>query len=522
MHFLGRKKVNRLLIVLGLFAVPGSLAAWVLLGDLFHPRLSYPTGEHPLDVALADIDEDGNLDILTASREGRSISIFLGNGRGGFQEYAPIRSERGFTSLTLGNLNQDRHLDIAASMCQEGCTENGIGIFYGAGDGSFTSGPWIPVAGVPYNIALADFNRDQRLDLAASDHPGNQLWVLLAGPEEGSFQSKTLEAGTHPIAILVRDLDLDGNPDLISSDHGSGASSVYMGNGTGEFSHRIVIPTDTLPYSIALANLDPDAIPDLVVAHSSSPGRISVYRGFGDGTFGFLDQFLVDDRLVFVDAADCNGDEKPDVIVTRSEKSYASVFLNRGDGTLNRSEIVVPAENRIYSLAVGRLNGDIYPDLVTVDYEKNTLSVALGKPLSPSASSGGGFAGAAEMAFATLEKGDRSGIPGERLEAIRTKEDWEIFWRDHTSNRESRAPRAEVDFSKEMVLCAVAGPLDGLGHELSIERVTVDGESLIAGFLETSPSEKVRRVGGLTTPYHFVKTVRFEGPVRFRKLERKG
>ena len=52
--------------------------------------------------------------------------------------------------------------------------------------------------------------------------------------------------------------------------------------------------------------------------------------------------------------------------------------MNNGNGTLNSRELKIAAENRIYSLVVTNLNRDRYPDLVTVDWEQDTLSVSLG------------------------------------------------------------------------------------------------------------------------------------------------
>ena len=59
---------------------------------------------------------------------------------------------------------------------------------------------------------------------------------------------------------------------------------------------------------------------------------------------------------------------------------FAGVFFNEGDGLFAEAEIRVEANNKIYSLAVTDLDGDTSPDLVTVDYEQNTVSVSSGKP----------------------------------------------------------------------------------------------------------------------------------------------
>jgi hypothetical protein len=354
-------------------------AAWAVARVLFNPPVIYDTGEHPLDVVVADLNGDGHADVATANREGRSVAVFPGDGRGRLAAPTMLDSGRGATSLAVGDMDGDGHPDLVVTGCNEGCYDNAILIFPGAGKTGFGP-PWtIPVKGVPYNVALADLDGDGRLDIATSDYPGNRLMVLLSDWTAGAYREVALPTGQHPIALALADVDGDSVPDLVSSDHGSGGSSVYRAYGDGTFSERIEVETGELPYAIALGQLDGDRIPDLVVAHSTDPGRVSILQGRGDGTFALLDAFELEDRLVFVGVADFDGDGVDDVVLTRNEQKYASLHLNEGDGFLDRNEIRLPAENRIYSLAIADLNRDRRPDLVTVDYELSTVSISLGE-----------------------------------------------------------------------------------------------------------------------------------------------
>ena len=368
-----------LLLIVAVVAIPLSAAAWTVFHVLFQAPSTYSTGAYPLDVAVLDIDLDSELDVLTANRDGRSISILIGRGDGTFAPSEDISLEVGATSLVLADMNGDGNPDIVASGCEPGCTDSNIMIFHGSGDGRFDRGPTFPLSGVPYNVSVADLDRDDRLDIVASDYPGNRILLLLSAWDSSGFQELSLPTGEKPIALGVADLNGDGIPDLVSSDHGSGGSSVYLSYGNGEFSERIEVETGELPYSIALASIDQDDLPDLVVAHSTDPGRITVLQGRGDGTFALRQSFEVAGRLVYVDLADFDDDGSLDVVVTRERERFAGVFLNEGDGFIDEREIRVEAQNRIYSLAVVDLNHDPFPDLVTVDYEQSTVSVSLGK-----------------------------------------------------------------------------------------------------------------------------------------------
>ena len=370
---------NTLLAVLLLVAsVPGGVLAWDYLRSFFAPTVIYSTDPNPLDVAAGDVNSDGHLDLLTANREGRSLSVFLGDGNGSLTPIDAVPTELGATSLALADLNRDGMLDVVVSVCSAGCTNNSIKIFHGLGDGRFVEHNLIAVSGVPYNIAIADFDNDGWLDIAASDAAQHRLVVLRNIGGNGSFDEISLPTAERPIAFAIGDLNQDGYADLVSANQWGRSSTVYLSFGAGNFSEGIEIPLGELPYAIALAKIDHDNLLDLLVAYSTEPGKIAVYRGLGDGRFSLHQQIEVSDRLVFIYAADFNRDDLSDVVVTRHKQKFASLLLNNGDGSLDSREIDITAENKIYSLLVTTLNGDQYPDLVTVDWENDTLSLSLG------------------------------------------------------------------------------------------------------------------------------------------------
>ena len=309
---------------------------------------------------------------------GYSTEVFLGDGSGRLEPAGTLPTRLGATSLALGQLNADGDVDLVVSLCSPGCVDGTIAIYPGDGQGGFGDAELHHFAGVPYNVALADFDADGRLDVAATDYPNDRLLLLLSDWKREGYSRRELPTGSKPIALEVGDVNGDGVPDLISSDHGAASSSLYLSYGNGEFSERIEIATGPLPYAIALDSVDGDEIADLVIAHSTLPGRVTVLQGRGDGTFARLDTFEATDRLVYVDLADLDHDGRLDIVVTRDQLRSADAYLNEGDGLFRHEPIGIPAENKVYSLVITDLDGDPFPDLVTVDYERNTLSVAIG------------------------------------------------------------------------------------------------------------------------------------------------
>ncbi len=373
------KRVVTVLIGL-LIILPGTVLAYNYFFKVVELTAIYETGLHPLDLAIADISSDGIPDIITANRDGRSLSIFLGNGDGNLTPIESISLEKGATSLALVDFDGDSLLDLVVTACGEHCNYNELAFYRGLGGGQFEFVRAQPSEGVPYNIAVGNFNRDAYPDLAASDYPNNRILVFM-GQADWQFEPLTLKTSLHPIALAIADLNLDGISDLVTSDHGADGSTIYLGSSDGSFSGPNFLETGDLPYAIKLTDLNQGGYLDLVVAHSSEPGVVSTYFNTGQGTFEFAERFSVNGRLIFVTAADFDFDGRQDLLVTRNKEKYASIFLAGQNGFEDRRESRLDAENEIYSTAIADLNGDSFLDLVTVDYAASTLSVSLGHEL---------------------------------------------------------------------------------------------------------------------------------------------
>jgi hypothetical protein len=117
------------------------------------------------------------------------------------------------------------------------------------------------------------------------------------------------------------------------------------------------------------ADLNGDGFPDLVVP----TGRgFAVFLDTGNGTFQPQQNFLGAPGNVAV--ADINQDGHQDVLVASADSNYAHVYLGNGAGGFARPMQVFLPEGPDAFIAIGDVNGDGIPDLVS-----NNVDVALGK-----------------------------------------------------------------------------------------------------------------------------------------------
>ncbi len=182
-------------------------------------------------------------------------------------------------------------------------------------------------AGQPRSVAVADLNRDGRLDLAFAR--ANEVTVLL-GEGTGRFQPAVKYAGAAlPQVILAADFNRDGAPDLVTAGYDD-VAVLFLGNGDGTFTRSTTPPTGIRGDSLVARDFNRDGNLDIATHHS---GGIAVVPGRGDGTFGAPIVTTVSPEGAALDAADMNGDGILDLGVTHSSNDHFTILLGRGDGT---------------------------------------------------------------------------------------------------------------------------------------------------------------------------------------------
>ena len=150
--------------------ITGDLAAGsinVMLSNgngTFRSPVGYSSGGgYPLNIAVADFNHDGSVD-LAVSSIGGTISILLGNGDGTFQTETNLPSSANGGKLITGSLRGNGTIDLVA-------TTNGgaaFQVYLGNNDGTFAAPVTHTTSYAASDASLVDINHDGRLDLVHS------------------------------------------------------------------------------------------------------------------------------------------------------------------------------------------------------------------------------------------------------------------------------------------------------------------------------------------------------------------
>ena len=241
----------------------------------FAPQSVYGAGDGPVSVFSADLDGDGDLDLVAANYSSNNVSVLLNNG-----------------------------------------------------DGTFATHSVYPVGTHPVSVFCADLDGDGDLDLAVANEGSDNVSVLLNNGD-GTFGSHSdYWVGVSPTSVFSADLDGDGDLDLATANWDPHNVSALLNNGDGTFALQSSYPVGLGPRSVFSADLDGDGDLDLAVACELACW-VSVLLNNGDGTFGSHSGYWVGIAPASVFSADLDGDGDLDLAVANEGSNTVSVLLNK-------------------------------------------------------------------------------------------------------------------------------------------------------------------------------------------------
>ncbi|MEO5925823.1 MAG: FG-GAP-like repeat-containing protein [Bryobacteraceae bacterium] len=330
-------------------------------------------------IAAGDLNGDSRADLVLGSNGQAIVRI---NDGSGFPAPVPYTLPGTPASLAMADVNKDGKLDLVAAL------SNGtIGVLLGSATGTLGPVTTVAAGSKPANLVFSDFNGDGKLDIAASQADSTSIYVLL-GNGSGGFQSPTVLTNTAfggglNLTVATGDFNSDQRPDLavvapLSDYFGAGTALIYLGRGDGTFNSPAQTSVPTIG-GAAFGDFNRDGKLDMAVSQIAD-GQMSVLLGRGDGTFGAPKFFPINSGGTDLQAADLNGDGILDLLDSGCcGATSVTYLLGNGDGTFQAEKSLVSGKDTARSV-LADFNGDGRPDVAFADSRYVTVQ-SFGFPL---------------------------------------------------------------------------------------------------------------------------------------------
>lgn len=259
---------------------------------------NYGAGTSPTFISTADLNGDGNLDLVALDRDNTNAYILLGKGDGLFNgSTQPTYVGQSPNALVMVDINHDGILDLIVAngyynTLGAGTGSNNIAVLFGYGDGNFHLAVNYSAGQDPRSITSGDFNGDGNIDIAVANHGSSNISILFSNPN-GTFKpAVNYPLSSAPIKVIAGFFHGNQYVDLaVLTETGV---SILLNNGNGTFQHEKLINTGFNGsgfIDIVMADFDGDGNTDLAVAKRGfygifyDQGGVSILGGNGNGTF---------------------------------------------------------------------------------------------------------------------------------------------------------------------------------------------------------------------------------------------
>tara|TARA_R110001606_G_scaffold107625_2_gene232391 strand:- start:41299 stop:50172 length:8874 start_codon:yes stop_codon:yes gene_type:complete len=341
-------------------------------------------------VHAADIDGDGDMDVLSASYYDNKIAWYENNGDKTFGAQQIISTNaNGGRSVFTADLDQDGDLDVMSASS----SDKKIAWYENNGDKTFGSQNIINADAKGANtVFAADLDNDGDYDVLSSSETDDKV-AFYEGTGGKVLISTGKVFGTENIVSLVADgawdvyasdLDGDGDLDILSASQSDDKIAWYKNNGNLSFGAQQIIST-TAGYTHSLYTADIDKDGDLdVVAAAQDDDKIVWYENIGSGTSGLfgdtgtneqiISSGVATDGVLQIHVADINGDGYPDILGALDQGQKIVWIKNNGDKTFGSVQVITTENGRSRFVTAADIDND--GDLDVLSASDNLSRVA--------------------------------------------------------------------------------------------------------------------------------------------------
>ena len=321
----------------------------------FGDKVDFTTGTEPYSVAIADMDGDGKADMVVTNNVSNTVSVFHNTATRGVIDINSFCRRKDFAtgvnpiSVAIADMDNDGKADIITANFYS----NSISVIRNIspiGGVAFDPRIDLPSGVRPYGLAVGDIDGDGKIDIASTNNIDNNVAIFRNTTTGGVMSSSSFAprvnftTGTQPVSVAIGDIDGDGKPEVMVANMIDRMVSVFHNvSAPGSIDATSLEPkvdfvTGVLPYNIAIGDMDGDGKADMVVSNygNSRAGTqaVSVFRNtsargaINSSSFAAKIDKAVCGNPRYVAVGDMDGDDKPDMVVASLSTNAILVIKN--------------------------------------------------------------------------------------------------------------------------------------------------------------------------------------------------
>ncbi|MCP4123911.1 MAG: T9SS type A sorting domain-containing protein [Bacteroidetes bacterium] len=344
----------------------------VCLGQYGTNNVLYEVGQDLAFISVvltADLDMDGDNDVIATGKGNHTIAWFENDGTGDFGMKQVITNQfNSVTDIAIADFDGDGIPDLAATSGGE----NRVLWFRNDGSGTFTIGDTVTNTAMgATSVSTGDLDNDGDIDIVSSSQTDNKVsWYANDGA--GNFSEETILsiAVNNAQKVQAADMNEDGLIDIIASAPHLNSILAFVNLGGGSFTGAVVITDESFfVKDFFIADMDNDGDSDILTRSANfSTLHYGLYYYRFNGTVFESSPVVINseyDPFGGFTVADMDGDEDMDIVLFDNRHSQLHLYTNDGEGSFPPPEAIgLPGSSYPGLLHAGDIDGDDKADLL--------------------------------------------------------------------------------------------------------------------------------------------------------------